>query len=254
MFQETTLSSRISLETEFKYFVGNPSASLIHNLALNPEQKFIGQYLFSLEQSQALLLPLMQNKCADQLMGVDTSKFKGRVRQIDQAGETKYVLGLKGPKEEEFKKLNIVSKPEIEVEISVADFKKLKKLADKGYILKHRTPVPCTVEFQGKIYKFIAEFDRITNVNGFHLRPKFLMTEIEVPEANAKAMIKAIRGGKILLNFAAQDLDFKLAKPIEVKANSEDRIIDLSASRKLINNVDSITGPSRHLRKYFDLK
>ncbi len=246
-------TQKVALEIEFKYLLQDPAPKLLQQLALSPIQKFIAQYHFSRDLSQAMLLPIMRELCPEQIASVDATRLKGRVRKLTVDDQVKYILGLKGPKDEAFKRLNIVSKPEIEAECTEAEFKKLKRNADKGYIIKQRTVVPCTVLHEGTTYQLQAEFDKVTTVNGYHLRPNFLIMEIEVPEENSTKIIQAVRKGIVTLHLLDMDLNLDTLNKIEIPIDCAEDYADLMASSKLVENIHHKHGPVRHLKKFFDL-
>lgn len=160
-------------------------------------------------------------------------------------------LDLKVQKTKKFADLDIVSKPEFELEITESDYNLLKPESDRGYIIKNRTDVPCSVKYQGDSHDLIVEFDYILEVNGVVLKSKFLIAEIEIPESNSDYLIQVIRSGEIILHFKQQDLAFKELNPLEVAINCQEDYSDLMASRKLVVNITP-EGPSQHLKKYFD--
>ncbi len=241
----------MNLEIEFKFFIDHPSPSFLADLKNCPQNNILSQYLFSLQKSQELLIPKAQELSSDPQLITVGAELKGRVRSITNNLSKHYLLGLKGPKDEKFKKLDIVSKPELEVEITEADFNLLKTQADRGYIVKNRTDVPCSVKYQDQTYQFVVEFDHLLEVNGTSLKSRFLIAEIEIPELNSSHLIQVIRSGEITLHFISKNYNFKNLNPVEVAVNCAEDYSDLMASRKLVNNIGP-QGPSEHLKKYFD--
>ncbi len=239
------------LEIEFKFFIANPQPSFLDDLKSCPQNNILSQHLFSLEKSKEILVPKAIELSGDPQLNNVGGELKGRVRSITHNGLKKYILGLKGPKNEKFKELDIVSKPEFEVEMPESDFSLLKSQADYGNIVKNRTNVPCSVRYQDQTHQFIVEFDNILEVNGTSLKSNFLIAEIEIPEINSTHLIQVVRSGDITLHFSNKSYDFRKLNPVEVAVNCLEDYSDLMASRKLVNSIGP-EGPSEHLKKYFN--
>ncbi|MEX0595337.1 MAG: hypothetical protein WD512_02475 [Candidatus Paceibacterota bacterium] len=240
----------LNLEIEFKFFINDPSPQLLNELKSCPNNKRYSQHIFSHELSQKLLLPLALKYLPTAKDIPDLSKLKGRVRSIESNKSKVFMLGLKGPKNQLFKDLGIISKPEIEIQITELEFNELVGLADKGYLIKNRTEVPCEASYEGKIYQLFAEFDYILEVNSYPLISKFLIVEIEIPENNSSTLINVVRSGAMKLEFPTRFVDFKNLEATEVEINSQEDFADLISSRKLLTNI-SVIGPAKHLSKYF---
>lgn len=242
---------KLSLEIELKYFLPDEESQFLGILDEFAEQKTLTQYFFSLELTQKEIIKTLkqQDNWKEIREQIDTDKLKSRVREISSSKGQKYVLGFKGAKDATLKKQGVIAKPELETEISTSDFKELKNKCDAGFLSKTRYVLAAKIS--GYHENLILECDYLKSVNNFLLKPKYFVSEIEIPANNTKEILNAIRNNLLKISIGKEELSLADIGAIEVEIKSKADYSILVSNRKIAKNIFPESGIPENLKKFF---